>query len=301
MLGSVALGTSRTAHDALVKALKHGIRHGVRVIDTAVLYNNDSAVRTAIHESIEEGTVQRSDLCIINKTFYTTHTAADIESECRTALVNLDLDYIDLHLLHYPFLLAKHCKLSDTNIELVEDNLKERWLGLEKLVNKQIVQQIGVSNFSAAQLEEIALFSTIKPVLNQVECHPYFPNQSLVDYCSRNGITVMAYGPLGTPTFLVNKDDPRVGHMTIMQEPVVVSIAGKHNKTPAQVLLKWAVQRGTVPVVKTTNCHHLEDNLNLSDFEMSELEVEEITGLGREDGRVWRFDYARDSMYWHYD
>ena len=77
--------------------------------------------------------------------------------------------------------------------------------------------------------------------------------------------------------------------------------SGKYNKSPAQVLLKWAVQRGTVPVVKTTNCHHLEDNLDINDFEMSGEEVEEISGLEREEGRVWRFEFARGSQYWHYD
>ena len=118
------------------------------------------------------------------------------------------------------------CKLSDSNIELVEDNLKTRWSGLEGLVEKKLVKNIGVSNFSAAQLDEVSSFSEIKPCLNQVECHPYFPNQALLDYCTAKGIEVMAYGPLGTPTFLVNKDDPRVGHMTIMQEPVIVRVAG---------------------------------------------------------------------------
>lgn len=177
--------------------------------------------------------------------------------------------------------------------------MEQRWRGLESLVIKGLVKNIGVSNCNILQLKDILSFAVIKPYANQVECHPYFPQSELLTFCLENDILFIGFSSLGSPAVISYKDKP--GHPGMLNDPVITSIAEKHSKTSAQILLKWAVQRGTMPIVKTTNTQHVKENIMLSGFTLTEEDMERLEGLGRRDGRVFREEYAKDSQYWHFD
>ena len=185
-------------------------------------------------------------------------------------------------------------------MKLVEDNLEMRWRGLEGLVDKGLVKEIGVSNFSAGQIAEILSFARIRPSVCECEAHPYFSNEGLVEYCKSEGIRFVAYAPLGTPGFKSRIATSGGGHVELMKEDVMVRIAKRVGKSTAQVLIKWAIQRGTMPIVKTTSLAHVKDNLDMEGWGLREDEMREINGLEK-GGRVFTYAFAKHSKYWHYE
>lgn len=175
-----------------------------------------------------------------------------------------------------------------------EVSLDETWKALEQLHFEKKVKDLGVSNFSIKQLQELLDIASIKPVVNEVELHPYHQNRKLVKFCHDNGIHVTAYSPLGKIGYR-NPGDP-----LLIDEPVLQEIAKRHNKTPAQVALKWNVQRGCGVIPKSLTPHRIESNFKISDFELSEADMQEITKLNRNHRFVrpewWSFPHDDEEL-----
>ncbi|MCR8996185.1 aldo/keto reductase [Brevibacillus sp. 7WMA2] len=235
----------------LVAAVKSAIKHGYRSIDTAAIYGNETSVGQAIHEGIQEANISREDLFVTSKVWN-----ADLGYEAtlaafETSLNKLGLEYLDLYLIHWP----------------VKGKYKEAWRALEKLYKDGRVKAIGVSNFQIHHLEDLMGEAEIKPMINQVEFHPYLTQKELITFCRTHDIQMEAWSPLMQGQLLDN--------------PVLQEIADKHGKTVAQVILRWDLQHGVVTIPKSTKEHRIVENASVFDFELTQEEMNRIDALNQ--------------------
>uniref|UniRef100_A0A8C4QPY5 Aldo-keto reductase family 1, member B1 (aldose reductase), tandem duplicate 1 n=1 Tax=Eptatretus burgeri TaxID=7764 RepID=A0A8C4QPY5_EPTBU len=233
---------------AVEKALAVGYKH----IDGAYMYQNETDVGKGIRSCIDKGIVRREELFIVTKLWNTFHEPAIVQPACRESLTSLGLPYVDLYLMHSPL------------------GFQAR-LAMENLVDEGLVKYIGVSNFNISQLERLLSVARIKPLTNQIELHPYFSRDKLVQYCNDKGITVVAYSPFGAPyrPFKKESNDPH----GLLQDPVVAAIAKKHGKTSAQVLLRYHIQRGIVVIPKSVTPARIVENSVRSESGESTLQT----------------------------
>ncbi|MGG0755793.1 aldo/keto reductase [Brevibacillus laterosporus] len=235
----------------LVSAIKSAIKHGYRSIDTAAIYGNETSVGQAIHEGIQETNLPREDLFVTSKVWN-----ADLGYEAtlaafETSLDKLGLEYLDLYLIHWP----------------VKGKYKEAWRALEKLYKDGRVKAIGVSNFQIHHLEDLMEEAEIKPMINQVEFHPYLTQKELITFCRAHDIQMEAWSPLMQGQLLDN--------------PVLQEIADKHGKTVAQVILRWDLQHGVITIPKSTKEHRIVENASVFDFELTKEEMDRIDALNQ--------------------
>ncbi|MCR8936647.1 aldo/keto reductase [Brevibacillus laterosporus] len=235
----------------LVSAVKSAIKHGYRSIDTAAIYGNETSVGQAIHEGIQETNLPREDLFVTSKVWN-----ADLGYEAtltafETSLDKLGLEYLDLYLIHWP----------------VKGKYKEAWRALEKLYKDGRVKAIGVSNFQIHHLEDLMEEAEIKPMINQVEFHPYLTQKELITFCRAHNIQMEAWSPLMQGQLLDN--------------PVLQEIADKHGKTVAQVILRWDLQHGVITIPKSTKEHRIVENASVFDFELTQEEMDRIDALNQ--------------------
>lgn len=235
----------------LVAAVKSAIKHGYRSIDTAAIYGNETSVGQAIHEGIQEANISREDLFVTSKVWN-----ADLGYEAtlaafETSLNKLGLEYLDLYLIHWP----------------VKGKYKEAWRALEKLYKDGRVKAIGVSNFQIHHLEDLMGEAEVKPMINQVEFHPYLTQKELITFCRTHDIQMEAWSPLMQGQLLDN--------------PVLQELADKHGKTVAQVILRWDLQHGVVTIPKSTKEHRIVENASVFDFELTQEEMDRIDALNQ--------------------
>ncbi len=243
-LGVFMLSDPEECKATVLKALKSGYRH----IDTAEIYKNERAVGSAIRES----GIPREEIFITTKIWTTNYGYEKTKNAIQKALNRLQVNYIDLVLLHQQY----------------EDYIGA-WKALEEAVEEGKVHSIGISNFNQKKTQEILDIAKIKPVVNQVECHPYSQQDELLDFLNENGIKLEAWYPLGH------------GDKKLMGEPLFSSLAQKYNKSVVQIILRWHIQKGNIVFPKATNIKHLQDNINVFDFELSEKEMLEISELNK--------------------
>ncbi|TKJ09020.1 aldo/keto reductase [Bacillus cereus] len=235
----------------LVEAVKSAIKAGYRSIDTAAIYGNEKAVGEGIRAGIKEAGISREDLFITSKVWnsdqgYETTLAAYEES-----LKKLELDYLDLYLVHWP----------------VEGKYKDTWRALETLYKEKRVLAIGVSNFQIHHLQDVMKDAEIKPMINQVEYHPRLTQKELQAFCKEQGIQMEAWSPLMQGQLLDNET---------LQE-----IAEKHDKTTAQVILRWDLQNGVITIPKSTKEHRIIANADIFNFELTKEDMEKIDALNQ--------------------
>jgi alcohol dehydrogenase (NADP+) len=197
-------------------------------------------------------------------------------------LQDLQLDYLDLFLIHWPVAFKKEVSWAtkgDEFIALTELPLIETWRGMEQAVDEGLVKSIGVSNFSQVKLENLRLNGTIQPSVNQVECHPYLQQEELLAYCQRNGIGLTAYSPLGSgdrTSSLKQENEP-----LLFENSVIQQIAQKHQATPAQILIKWAIERGTVVIPKSVSPQRIKENFEALQISLDAEDLQQIKALNQ--------------------
>ncbi|KAF4023319.1 hypothetical protein G4228_015610 [Cervus hanglu yarkandensis] len=265
-----------------LEVTKFAIEAGFRHIDSAHLYQNEEQVGQAIRSKIANGTVKREDIFYTSKLWSTSLRPELVRPALEKSLNNLQLDYVDLYIIHFPVALKPGEALfpTDENGKPIFDSvdLCHTWEALEKCKDAGLTKSIGVSNFNHKQLEKILNKPGLKykPVCNQVECHPYLNQSKLLDFCKSHDIVLVAYGALGSQRIKewVNPNLPY-----LLEDPVLSAIAKKHNQTPALVALRYQIQRGVVVLAKSYNKKRIKENIQVFDFELTPEDMKAIDGL----------------------
>src|SRR3954453_13456815 len=266
-----ALGFGTLIPDPIAtrNATKAALEAGFRVLDTAERYRTEKEVGEAMQELFKAGKIRREEVFVITKLWNTNHRPERVKPAFEASLKKLQLDYVDLYLIHTPFAFQPGDEQDprDANGDVVYDKgvtLLETWRALEGLVDEGKCKAIGLSDVSLHQTKEIFDAGRIKPAVVHVESHPYLPEWDLLHYCQKNGIVLQAFAALG------HSSEPK-----LLEDPVVTAIATRVNKTPAQVLLAWAIQRGTAPLTTSKTPARIKENFEVSGI--PEEAVREIT------------------------
>ncbi|RFU31665.1 hypothetical protein B7463_g4674, partial [Scytalidium lignicola] len=277
-------------HRAVMAALEAGYRH----IDTAWSYYNEHEVGSAVHEFLSKHPeVKRSDIFITTKVWVHLYEPEDVEWSLNDSLKNLGEEYVDLLLLHWPFAAERtddyKVKFTPDNKYIVKKeltaNLEPTWRAMEKLYEQGKAKSIGVSNFSIKQLEAVAKYAKIPPAVNQIEIHPYLPNDELVLYCLSHNIAPVAYSPLGTAP------NPREKRERVTDNKELNEIAHKNGITLAQLLIAWGIRRGYSVIPKSANEKRIRSNFDLVDLSDLAFEAVNSVAKGRHDRFVALVDF----------
>jgi diketogulonate reductase-like aldo/keto reductase len=258
-LPAIGFGTSGLQGADGLETILGAINAGYRLIDTAVNYGNEMTVGEALRRS----GINRNEFRVASKLPGRHHAYDDAVVSTHESLGRLGVDHIDLHLIHWP--------------NPKRDEYAEAWRALVDLQRDGLVTTIGVSNFTAEHLDKIMDTSGVVPAVNQIELHPYFPQEEMRAVHDTLGIRTMAWSPLGQAK-------------PVLEEEPVRAAAQAHGVSPAQAVLRWHFQLGSVPVPKSTEDAHQLANVDIFGFELSDEEVDAITALGREDGRLFDGD-----------
>ena len=255
---ALGFGTLIADHVAAKHAIKVALDVGFRHLDCAELYRTEEVAGHAMREAFEAGTVRRDDLFVTSKLWNNNHRPGRVKPALEASLHRLQLDYLDCYLIHTPFAFQPGDDPNPRN-ELGEPiydsgvTLVETWHAMEHLVDEGKCRSIGLSDITLEKVKEIVAAARIMPAVVQVESHPYLPEWELLDFCREHGIVLLAFAPLG------HGMEPRV-----TDDPVLKAIAQRVRKTPAQVALAWAVQRGCAVLTTSTNADHIRTNFDIS-------------------------------------
>jgi alcohol dehydrogenase (NADP+) len=276
----LGLGTWKSEPGDVGKAVREAIRIGYRHVDCASFYGNEAEIGRAIRDAIRESEVTRKDLWITSKLWCNAHGKKNVGPAIRKSLSDLGLDYLDMYMVHWPVALKPSAVFPGSAADFAsaeEAPMQETWAAFEALRAEGLTRHIGVSNFSAKKIGDLLSHAKVKPEVNQVELHPFLQQKALVEYCRAQGIHVTGYSSLGSgdrPTFLKTATDP-----VPLENPVIKEIARAHDRTAAQVLLAWHVQRGISTLAKSVNPARLRENFAATELVLTAAELTRIESL----------------------
>ena len=279
MLG---LGTWKSEPGKVYQAIRDAIRIGYRHFDCAAIYGNEPEIGIALADALTADEIKRDELWITSKLWNNAHRAADVEPALHRTLVDLKLDYLDLYLIHWPIAFKPGVDVPKVSSDYCTPGqlpISETWHALEACIEKGLVRHIGVSNFSSRKLQSILDDCALKPAVNQVELHPLLTQEKLKNYCDKNKILMCAYSPFGSRDRAVAykaKDEPDLFALEDIK-----SIANAHECTPAQLLLAWAINRGTAVIPKSVNPAHMLSNLQAQCIELDQSDMNCINRLNQ--------------------
>ncbi|MGH1648903.1 aldo/keto reductase [Enterococcus gilvus] len=249
MIPQLGLGVFKVQDaDDLKRAVAEALKDGYRHFDTATIYHNEEW----LGEALAQSDVKREDLFITSKVWNSNTTYDETIAAFHESLKKLQTDYLDLYLIHWP-----------------SEGYNEKWRAMESLYNDGLIKSIGVSNFEKPHLEKLMTTATIKPTVDQIETHPYFQQKELHEYLKSLDIVHEAWGPLGQ------------GKSNVLEDPVLTKIAEAHNKTVAQVILRWHLQRDIIVIPKSVHEERIAQNIDVFDFTLTEEEMSMIASIDK--------------------
>ena len=297
----LGLGTWKAASGEVGKAVRYAIQAGYRHIDCAAIYGNEAEIGVALEAAMQAGEVKREELWITSKLWNNAHAEDQVPLALHQSLQDLRLDYLDLYLIHWPVAIKQEIVFPTAGehfLSLDEMPLFATWTGMETCVKKGLTRHIGVSNFSIKHLEEIRHNADIQPEMNQIELHPFLQQTAMLDYCRQHNIKLTAYAPLGSgdrPEMLKGPNE-----QSLLKNGTVAEIAKIHGCSSAQVLLSWAMARGTAVIPKSVNPARLVENFESKKIELSIEEMNRLaqleTGARYVHGEFWTIDGSPYSL-----
>ena len=288
---SIGLGLWKIKKRQTSQVVQQAIKIGYRHLDSAADYGNEVEVGYGIKDSISRGYCKREDLWITSKLWNTYHSKEHIQKACERSLNDLGLDYLDLYLIHFPIPLLfvsfdyryppgwiyGNKDDGDSIMKLDPIPLSETWMGMESLVEKGLVKSIGVCNYNSGLLHDLMSYAKIKPEMLQIESHPYLTQNNLIQLAKDYNMAVTCFSPLGSLSYV--SLDMANSNESILEHSKIKKISEDICKTPAQVVLRWALERGTAIIPKTVKLERLKQNIELYDFKLTDEQVNIISSL----------------------
>lgn len=286
----VGFGLWKVTNDTCADQVYNAIKTGYRLFDGACDYGNERESGEGVARAIKDGLVKREDLFIVSKLWNSFHDKERVEPICKKQLADWGVDYFDLYIVHFPISL-KYVDPSDRyppewtydgkNIVPGNATIQETWTAMEALVPKGLAKSIGISNFQGSLVMDLLRYAKIVPQTLQIEHHPYLTQPGLVKLAQEHGIAITAYSSFGPQSFVELNMQKAKDTPLLFDHSVVKKISESHGKTPAQVLLRWATQRNIAVIPKSNNQGRLSQNLDVTSFDLSQSELDEISSLNQ--------------------
>ena len=289
---NIGLGLWKIAKDQCAETVYNAIELGYRHLDSACDYGNEVEVGQGITRALADGLCLREELTITSKLWNTYHSPEHVKPALEKILADLNLDYLDSFLIHFPIAQAfvpfeeryppewfYDPDVDNPTMKLAQVPLSDTWRAMEQLVQQGLVKRIGVCNYNSGLLHDLMSYATIKPAELQIESHPYLTQEPLIRLAKNYGMAVTAFSPFGALSYI--ELDMAGADESVLTQTIITEAARQHNKTPAQIVLRWGVQRRCSVITKTTKKQRLQENLNLFDFALSDDEMLAISSLNQ--------------------
>jgi alcohol dehydrogenase (NADP+) len=305
-IGLGTFGSDRVTAEEIATAVKGAAQAGYRHFDCASVYRNEDRIGCALREIVAGG-IRREELWITSKLWNDKHAAADVIPSCRQSLADLQLDYLDMYLVHWPFpnFHPPGCDVSSRSPDArpyIHENYMRTWRQMEKLVDLGLVRHIGTSNMTIAKLKLLLPDARIAPAVNEMEMHPHLQQTELFDFVSAHEIEPIAYSPIGSPGRPARDRTPE--DTVDIEDPAIVSIARRLGVHPAVVCVKWAQQRGATPIPFSVKPRNYQANLQgVVSAPLTDADMAAIAGIDKNcrliKGQVflWRQDQTWEDLW----
>ncbi|PKY29934.1 xylose reductase 2 [Rhizophagus irregularis] len=285
----VGVGMWKVPNDKATDLVVEAFKLGYRLVDCASDYGNEKEIGIGLKKAFDAGIVKREDIFVTSKLWNTNHARKHVRQAVERTLRDLQLDHLDLYLMHFPIAL----KYVDPEVrypaewyydpnkkEVIPENIpiQETWQAMEELVDAGLVKNIGISNCCAGLIIDLLRYARIKPSVLQIEHNPYLTQETLINYVKSQGMAVTGYSNFGNLSYVDLIPKAKTAPI-LFDQPIIKELASSKNKSPAQIVLKWCVQRQIAIVPKSNNHDRLAQNKLLFDFELTQEELHKISSL----------------------